>query len=183
MPSNTSDREIAAERAVRAWNLRQQGWTQRRIAAALGVDQGTVSRLLAKVYKRALARLDKRAAQERAVQVEQLNHIADEALQAWERSKRPKKRSSQRDGGNGRQTTLEAEDRDGDPSFLAAAMSALAQVRELLALNVTTADTSSAVDLRSALLAAEASDDAYPADEPSPPEPPPECPADPSSSP
>ena len=35
-------------RRVRGWELHQQGWTQQRIAAALGVTQGAVSQWLAR---------------------------------------------------------------------------------------------------------------------------------------
>ena len=182
MPSNRTplERDQAVQRQARAWELRQRGWTQFRIAKELGCNQGTVSRLLARVYKRALARLDKHAARERAVQVEQLNHVVDESLEAWERSKKPRKRSSRRTGGAGKgagdATTIEAQERDGDPVFLSTAMQAMDRIRQLLALDVSIAkEDASGVDLRSALLAAEAADASYQADEPIPPEPPDAC--------
>lgn len=38
-------------RRIQAWELHQQGWSQRRIAAALGVTQGAVSQWLQRVYQ------------------------------------------------------------------------------------------------------------------------------------
>src|SRR5688572_9600747 len=38
-------------RRIQAWELHQQGWSQRRIAAALGVTQGAVSQWFQRVYQ------------------------------------------------------------------------------------------------------------------------------------
>lgn len=155
------DRDQRLEFESKVWERRQRGYTQARIASELSVDQGTVSRALARIYRRASARLDRLASHERCVQVEHLNLVVDEAFQAWERSKKPKKRTAKKSGGSGLggdQITQEAQERDGDPAFLATAMQALDRLAKLLDLSMKPAavETHSDNDLRAALLAAEA---------------------------
>ena len=43
---STQTTDLKEYRRFRAWELRQEGWTQRRIAEALGVTQGAVSQWL-----------------------------------------------------------------------------------------------------------------------------------------
>jgi len=49
-------------RRLRAWELARQGWTQRAIAAALGVTQGAVSQWLARARAGGVAALRRRPA-------------------------------------------------------------------------------------------------------------------------
>jgi transcriptional regulator with XRE-family HTH domain len=148
MPKTTREERIAREK--RAWELRQQGWTQERIAGVLGVDQSTVSRALLKLSQRIQKRLDDVALEERVAQVRQLSLIVDEALQAWQASKDPAKSVAKRvrqqgeeqeqgQGGEGSDTeevtTTRVQDQDGDPRYLTTAMRAMADLRKLLDLD------------------------------------------------
>lgn len=49
-------------RRIRAWELHQQGWSQRRIAKALGVTQGAVSQWLKSAYEGGADALHRRSA-------------------------------------------------------------------------------------------------------------------------
>jgi hypothetical protein len=177
VPTNTAERDTRIEFEERVWTLRQKGYTHRRIAAELAVNHGTVGRAIRRVAVRALARLDSIVAAQMLATIERLDFIVEEALLAWERSKKPKKRSSKRTAeGKGKagekaeasQTTHEAQERDGDPAFLAVAMEAMDRMRRLLDMDrKPAADTGpTGSDLRSALAEAEASDAHYSPDEP-----------------
>jgi hypothetical protein len=84
---NRVPKEVTAERERRAWELRQQCWTEERIAAELDIAQSTVSVILRRVEKRFAQQFVSLAEQVKASQSAQLEHIAFEAMQAWERSK------------------------------------------------------------------------------------------------
>jgi transposase len=85
--SNPVPKEVTIERERRAWELRQKGWSHRRIAAELGIDDSTVTKALQRVTKRALIDLKDKVEEMKTEQTFQLDHIQDEAMQAWERSK------------------------------------------------------------------------------------------------
>jgi transposase len=53
-------------RRLRAWELHQQGWSQQRIAAALGVTQSAVSKWLARAHIGGISALKRRKAPGRA---------------------------------------------------------------------------------------------------------------------
>jgi DNA-binding transcriptional MocR family regulator len=136
-------REVTLEREQRCWTLRQQCWTTRRIAAELGIDQSTVVRALDRVHKRALKELTETARRAKLEQLAQLDRIADEAMEAWERSK---KEATSRAVTAGRAevtprgekvdlpdlVVTQTRDRDGDPAHLHAAMKALSDQRAIL---------------------------------------------------
>ena len=86
MPSRVP-KEVTAEREKRAWELRQQCWTEERIAADLGVTQPAVSVMLRRISGRMAKQLTGQVERVKATQTAQLEHIAFEAMQAWERSK------------------------------------------------------------------------------------------------
>src|SRR5262249_54508846 len=76
-------REIVRGREQIAWGARQAGYTQWRIALALGISQPAVSKILRRVERRVLAGLE---ADVRAVKLKQslqLEFIVDQALRAW----------------------------------------------------------------------------------------------------
>lgn len=79
-------REVTRERERRAWELRQKSWTEQRIADALGIDQATVSRMLRRVEDKLAKEFAAGAERIKAQHTARLEHIADEAYQAWERS-------------------------------------------------------------------------------------------------
>lgn len=129
-------KEILLERESKVWELRQCSWTQERIAAELGLNQSTVSRILARTTKRYAAQFMADVARVKAEQVAQLENIAYEAWQAWDRSKEPFKASQRKTGGRGREETiLRIENRDGDPRHLLTIIKALADIRTILGLD------------------------------------------------
>ena len=83
-----SDEEQAA-REARAWELRQKGWSQARIAADLGITQQGVSTLLRRLARQFGRDFKKRVEEVKAEQTAVLEFLIDEALQEWERSKLP----------------------------------------------------------------------------------------------
>jgi DNA-binding MarR family transcriptional regulator len=135
VPSNGADDQTRIATEAKAWELRQRGWTQSRIARELGLDQGTICRMLGRIERRELKRLSKRVQSEKARQTAILEHIADEALQAWELSKRPKRRASTRKSALGSVDVTEMEEREGEPAYLDRAQAALDRLRQLWGLN------------------------------------------------
>lgn len=163
-------REARVEKESQAWSLRSKGWTEARIGEALGLSQPTVSRYLKRTSNRVLRDLDATARHELVVSIAQLNYVKDEALQAWERSKKPKKKASKRtgaksskgEGGAGatdESQTTEVVERDGDVAYLATFYAAVDRLSRLLHLEShvrpTPDDDASGVTLARALLIAE----------------------------
>jgi DNA-binding MarR family transcriptional regulator len=138
---NTPETQRRTAEQTRAWELRQHGWTQRRIAAELGHDQGTISRWLDAIERRELARLSRNVERLKVTQTQVLEHIADEALQAWERSKKPHTKAVEKTGpklfrpdgspASGSARVVEATERDGDPVHLQVALQALDRLRRV----------------------------------------------------
>ena len=133
---------------------------QQRIAAELGVDQSTVSRGLARVHRRSLEDLDGTVRLRLITLVEQLDHVLDESLQAFERSKQPRKVASRTvadnpasfeedpwnpddaPGGTKKKipptlttSTTQVEERDGNPAFINAFYAGTDRLRKLLNLD------------------------------------------------
>lgn len=126
MPRNRAHSAVTLERELRAWELRQRGYSERAIAAEMKVSQSTVHRLLARIESRLLKRLERRA-KCRKVEIDAiLDHMLSEALHAWERSKAPRqrvrKRTFTRRGKPVEITSSEWEERFGDVRFLDVAM-------------------------------------------------------------
>lgn len=87
--------EVTEEREREAWLLRQAGWSQVRIADHLKVSQQAVSKMLNKTGRKLATDFKARAEVIKAEQTALLEHITDQAMQEWERSKQPiEKRSS-----------------------------------------------------------------------------------------
>ncbi len=77
-------REVTRENELRAWELRQKCWTQERIAAELGVDQGTVSKMLSRMNRRYLKTIQTQIEERKAEQTGQLEKIAESAFTSFE---------------------------------------------------------------------------------------------------
>lgn len=142
---------VRRAREARAWEMRSRGRSQLSIARELGLTQSGVSRLLARVERRELRRLSAAVERLKVVQSAQLDHIIEESLEAWHRSKTPKKRAASKtavggegDGGDEVRTT-EVVERDGDTGYLYSAMQALTHQRSLWGLDVMPALSESAV--------------------------------------
>lgn len=144
---------MQTERELRAWTLRQDGYTQTEIAQSLGIDQGTVSRILDRVNRRELKRLSARVEALKADQTSQLERIASQAARAWESSTKPLNQAAMETSENARhgKTTVErtsATERDGNVAYLHARMEALAQIRDLWGLTAASgSDGGEAADL------------------------------------
>lgn len=154
-PSQRPPDQVTAARMSRAWTLRARGWSQCAIAEELGITQSAVSKLLARIERRELKRLAAAVERQKVTQHFHLEHVASEAFQAWDRSKTPRKRAASRrsiDGGGGggdgqggdEVQTTEVIERDGDPSYLYAAMQALGNLRSLWGLDVLAAQQDAA---------------------------------------
>ena len=77
-------REVTAELERQAWSLRMRFQTQEDIAAALGVSQETVSRMLKRTGEKLAKAFQDQIAEMRAEQTGQLAAIAKAAFTAWE---------------------------------------------------------------------------------------------------
>lgn len=150
-------REVTRENERRAWELRRQLWTEQRIADEIGVDVSTVSRMLRRIevrYSREFAETLERVKGE---QTAQLQYLADEALQGWERSKCNAeslrtikedislKGTEETQGDDGQPvrvkkavvpaskttTTFTSEGQAGEPKFLSEARGALSDIRDI----------------------------------------------------
>lgn len=130
------NKEIRLQREKTAWELRQKMWSQDKIAEELGITQSGVAKLLKRLTLRYAESFSEDIETVKAEQVAQLENIAFEAMQAWERSKEAAnvvrvKRPLQGTSGEGEQTK-EARDQDGDPRYLATAMKAKEDIRKIL---------------------------------------------------
>lgn len=137
-------KEVLAEREAQVWALRRQGYTHERIAAELGLERSTVSKMLTRLTKRANTHLEEEIVEVKLAQIGQLQYIADEALQAWHKSKEAQKsvakRTLNRPNRFGRgqpeeEMTIQTEDQDGNPRYLEAARGAMGDLRKLLGLD------------------------------------------------
>jgi hypothetical protein len=148
----TKEERRQRERAI--WDLRVKCYTVPMIAKALNIHTSVVHQVLKQLNRKALYSLTPVVLHKKAEQVGQLEYIACEAMEAWERSKQASKGVQKRveqlgtgtagmTGGNrlsgsGRLTretvTTRVEDQDGDPRYLQTAMSALAEIRKVLGL-------------------------------------------------
>lgn len=163
MANGRVTRALARERETRTWEYAQLGWTEERIGRELGITQQAVSGILHRLYKRAQQRLTSLVLEEKLRQIRLLQYIADESMQAWENSKKPKKVVSKRkseqkgldrdnviqvvteDGlknthpliitGTSEETNTRAEESIGESRYLAEARAALSDIRQIMALN------------------------------------------------
>jgi len=136
------DDSIIRSRETHAWAMRARGFSQVRIARELGLTQSGVSRLLRRVESRELRRMSKSIERIKAVQNAAFEAIIEESLEAWQRSKTPRKRAARKTSGDGQGgaddavETTEVVERDGDCSYLYAAMNAMGGQRSLWGLDV-----------------------------------------------
>lgn len=136
---------MAPELLDRAMELQRKCWTHEKIAAELGVSRVTITRNLNRYNRRLMARMRRRDASEKARQLEQLRWIAQEAAEAWERSKQPIASTKTTEEGVGTAddgtTVLESKtettvkEQGGIPAFLAEARAAMADARRILGLD------------------------------------------------
>ena len=142
-------KEVTRQREAHAWQLRQQGCTHQRIAGDLGVDRSTVTAMLARIDRRALAQLNAAVELLKVEQTEILRDVVYEARQAWEKSKSPavakkvtKTKKPGDDKGEGdadadvtAQESMTQEVQCGDVAYLAQVRAALADIRKVWGLD------------------------------------------------
>lgn len=124
-------KEVARQREDAAWELRQKGWTQQKIADELGITQTGVYRALRRAEARVLKRMGDRIAGIKATQHAQLEHVIMEAMSAWERSKADVKTIKVTKDGDGGKIEKTLRTTPGNPQFLSEARGAMADVRKL----------------------------------------------------
>lgn len=140
-----ASRKKTAEREYAISELDAKGFNQGEIAATLGLSRATVNKILGKIARRANKAMVDRAIEEKQIQLNRLQYVYTEAMQAWEKSKGKfhsvKQKTVKESIGNvpgivtKEETMSSAEERDGNPAFLATAMQAMADIRKLLGLD------------------------------------------------
>lgn len=149
------DARLSRERTI--WELRTtKSLTQAQIANQLQLSQGQVSRILNRVREKMRQSTAEEVELEKYVQLDTLRLIVAQNLEAWEKSKKPKKRVGRTEKflKPGKQPgapepDLEAQDKEvatsqaveevaGDPRYLDMAMKAMAEIRMLLGMNAPT---------------------------------------------
>lgn len=120
-------------------NLIRKGWTKHRIAEKLGVCHQQVSYDWKEVMRRLVKSREKDATAIKARQLEQLGHIREEALAAWEKSKEPGQKVAVEEvelpDGVRVKTTTTTEGRLPENPYLTTALKALESERDLEGLN------------------------------------------------
>lgn len=129
MPRVKTKPEQTRENERRAWELRTRGWTQDRIARELKLTQAGVSLILKRVVKRVLKDLGDDIVARKVEQEARLEHVVDEMMQAWERSKPVEV------GAEGETVIVPANAQnrnpEGDPRFIEQYRNALADIRKI----------------------------------------------------
>ena len=135
-------RATVQARALRVLDRSVAGLSQREIAAAEGLSQSAVSKILRRLETRALQELVDRVEQQKARQSLRLDYLYGESLRAWEASKTDATRRVQRTtqagaGGAGGATVaqLVVETQHGDPRYLEVARKVLADQRRVWGLD------------------------------------------------
>jgi predicted transcriptional regulator len=127
------------ELRVREWMV--QGWSQTRMAAALGVSQPAIHKIIRRIEDRAFQELAHRLEQEKAKQTLQLQYLVAESLQAWEQStgdatrRRQRKTTGSAADGGATVAEVTSETQYVDPRFLEEARKILADVRRIWGLD------------------------------------------------
>lgn len=143
--------EVTREREREAWRLRQQGWTQQRIADRLEVTHQAVDVMLFRIEKRLAAEFREHAEEMKARQTAVLEQVMDEALEQWRRStedavtevtvkgkvtgKSGKGKDDAPKDESRAQVTRTVEGQTGNPALLAQARGALADIRSIWGLD------------------------------------------------
>lgn len=147
-PVQKTKKEIWLAHKKEAWALRQRCWTQERIGEHLGISQAAVSKLLARACEEYQKRYTNSVDKIKSQQINQLERIADEAMQAWEKSCTDRKSQTVKKeipftqemvefankflkkNGN-TNITQYVEERCGDPRYLQVAMKAKEDIRKI----------------------------------------------------
>lgn len=124
--------EVTRARERRTWELRvTQFKTEQQIADILNIDVSTVCRMLKRLEVRLAGEFAERAARIKAEQTGQLQHIAQEAMQGWERSQQDAEIERTVKTPQGTTTTVERRGQAGDPRYLDQARGAMEDIRDI----------------------------------------------------
>lgn len=143
--------EVTREREREAWRLRQQGWTQQRIADRLEVTHQAVDVMLFRIEKRLAAEFREHAEEMKARQTAVLEQVMEEALEQWRRSTEDavtevtvkgkvtgkggrSKEGADKDESRA-QVTRTVEGQTGNPALLEKAMKAMEGIRSIWGLD------------------------------------------------
>lgn len=138
MPRSSIPKALILEREKKVWAMRVRGATYERIAKELGITFVAVHKILDRMHQRYIKRNMDSVQKCRQEQIAELTHIADEANQAWERSKKTKvikkKRAIGKDGKyiGGMQSSEETYEQEGDPRYLQVYMKAKEDLRKII---------------------------------------------------
>lgn len=137
--SNRQRSITATERRRRAWVLYLKGYTQAEIATELHISPQAVSKALRKAQQLAHSELSAEINAYTAQQLARLEYLYGQALRSWEHSKGTRARKTLRTRGIGPGAEQDAQitttESLGDPRYLTAALTALADQRKLLGLD------------------------------------------------
>lgn len=132
-------REVLLERQEKIWGMRQRGMTHERIAQELGLERSTVTKTLRRLSVQIVQKLEDEIVEQKATQLLRLEHIVDEAMRAWEKSREPDRIISKttapsrfRGAKPLETTTIQTRNREGDVRYLIEARQALLDIRRLL---------------------------------------------------
>ncbi len=126
-------KSVMLERRRMIWDMRQKFMTHEAIGQQLGISQQAVSKVLRLMTKKYAERHMEDIDRIKAEQVAELEHVAYEAYQAWDRSKEASKMVRKKSLLSGAsEQVLESRDNDGDPRYLQIAMKAKEDIRKIV---------------------------------------------------
>lgn len=134
-------KQVMIQRRKEVWDLRQKFWTYEAIAEKMGISRQAVSQLLKRITDKYYRDHLEDVERIKTEQVAEHEMIAQEAFQAWERSKKAslmiRKRTPFSGGAaldTGEQVN-EQRDNDGDPRYLTIIMVAKEAIRKIVGAN------------------------------------------------
>jgi hypothetical protein len=157
-----------------AWDLRAEGYTMQQIADRIGRHISTVSRLLAKLDKRANEQLLDKVVAEKQSQVSHLHWQRSELSEAWRQSKKSRTRVVRKeDGQGGFHDVTEVIEQTGDRAYLADIRDGMRDIRSIYGMDIMPKAQDAEATIQS--MAAKLGEPYDPSKEP----PPPDQPSDP----
>lgn len=136
---------VREDRYQQVTTLYLRGWTQKQIAAEVGVTQGMISNDLKVIQQRWREQTAFNLDEAKAKELARLDELERECWAAWEQSKSERTKARQETGGKGKdgkatvtKASMEKEQRDGNPAFLQAVLSCIDRRCKLLGLDAAT---------------------------------------------
>lgn len=136
---------VREDRYQQVTTLYLRGWTQKQIAAEVGVTQGMISNDLKEIQRRWREETAFNLDEAKGKELARLDELERECWAAWEQSKSERTKARQETGGKGKdgkatvtKASMEKEQRDGNPAFLQAVLSCIDRRCRLLGLDAPT---------------------------------------------